>query len=133
MKAIIVLALPLLALLAAAQAQAQERSSPEQTYQPPPAQLAQRDRDRDRDRDRVPDLSGTWYMNGDQNKPCEVRQRRGDRRAEFINERGESAWGTIDGDRIWVPDWVGKDNRRGMEGTVRRDQIDWRNGSSWSR
>jgi hypothetical protein len=109
MKAIVALTLPLLAMLATGQAQAQEQPAPDKSYQPPPIQLAQRDRDRDWDRDRdrrdrVPDLGGTWDMNGDQNKPCEVRQRRGERRAEFINERGESAWGTINGDRIWVPD-----------------------------
>ena len=118
MKAIITVALPLLALFAPVQAQAQAQERP---YSP--AQVAQY---------RVPDLNGTWYMNGDPNQPCEVRQRWGDRRALFINERGESAWGTINGDRIWVPDWEGYNHRPGLEGSFRGDQIVWFNGSFWS-
>jgi len=124
MRTLIALALPLLTLIAPTQAQAQYRRWDSDRFFPP-VQAAPRTR--------TPDLSGTWFMNGDPNQPCQVRQRWPERRALFINERGESAWGTIDGDRIWVPDWIGKDNRRGLEGTVRRDQIDWGNGSSWSR
>ncbi len=125
MKTILALALPLLTLFAPAQAQAQYRRwDHDRYYYPPPAQLAQR---------RVPDLSGAWYMRGDPDQPCEVRQRWPERRALFINERGESAWGTINGDRIWVPDWIGYDNRQGLEGTFEGDRITWRNGSFWTR
>jgi hypothetical protein len=125
MRTLIALALPLLTLIAPLQAQAQQRRWDRDRYYSPSVEVAPRSR--------VPDLSGTWYMNGDPNQPCEVRQRWPERRALFINERGESAWGTIDGDRIWVPDWVGYDNRRGLEGSFRGDRIVWHNGSSWTR
>jgi hypothetical protein len=123
MRTLIALALPLLTLIAPLPAQAQYRRWDRDRYYPPPVEV----------RSRVPDLSGTWYMNGDPNQPCEVRQRWPERRALFINERGESAWGTIDGDRIWVPDWIGYNNRRGLEGSFRGDRIVWYNGSSWTR
>jgi hypothetical protein len=126
MRTTIALALPLLALFTPLRAQAQDRSRLSEEYYPPPAaQVAQRNL--------TLDLSGTWYMNGDPNQPCEIRQRWPDRRALFINERGESAWGTVNGNRIWVPDWVGYDNRRGLEGSVRGNRIVWYNGSSWVR
>jgi len=131
MRTLIALALPLLTLVAPTQAQAQYRRWVPDRYPPPPVQVAPWDRGAVRGR--VPDLSGTWYMNGDPNQPCEVRQRWPEPRALFINERGESAWGTIDGDRIWVPDWVGYNNRRGLEGSFRGDSIVWYNGSSWTR
>jgi hypothetical protein len=132
MKTAITLALPLLALFAPLQAQAQFRPvPPDRYYARPPVQVEPWDRDRVRSR--VPDLSGTWYMGGDPNKPCEVRQRWPERRALFINEFGDSAWGTIDGDRIWVPDWVGYNNRPGLEGAFRGDKIVWFNGSFWAR
>jgi hypothetical protein len=80
----------------------------------------------------VPDISGTWYMNGDRNKPCEIIQYLPNRRAEFTNENGDSAWGTVRGDRVWIPDWT--DGRsQGLEGRIRRDRIVWPGGSFWSR
>src|SRR5262245_36282250 len=83
-------------------------------------------------RDRVPDLSGAWYMDGDRNKPCEIRQRRGDNRALFINENGDEAWGTIRGNTVSIPDWTDGE-RQGLRGTIRRNRIVWPNGSFWSR
>jgi hypothetical protein len=79
---------------------------------------------------RVPDLDGPWYMNGDPDKPTSIEQRGED--ATFTNEKGERARGTIERDRVWIPEWTdGK--RRGLEGSVRRDRIVWPNGTYWSR
>jgi len=80
----------------------------------------------------VAEFSGRWYLNGDLNKRCEIIQSPSGRRAEFINENGSSAWGTIRGDRVWIPDWTDGVND-GLEGRVRGDRIIWPNGSYWSR
>ncbi len=91
---------------------------------PPPVQVVPRDR--------VPDLDGTWYMNGDPNKPCEIIQQGSGRRAEFINEHDSSAWGTIRGDRVWIPDWS-DGYSQGLEGRIRGNRIVWPDGNFWSR
>ena len=89
-------------------------------------------RENRRERGRVPDLNGTWYLNGDEDSPCEIIQRRLDGRALFINENGSRARGTVRGDRVWIPKWT--DGRsRGLQGRIRRDRIVWPNGSYWSR
>lgn len=62
-------------------------------------------RDRDFPRGRVPYLGGTWYLNGNGNAPCEIIQDRPDGEADFINENGSRTWGTIRGDRVWIPEW----------------------------
>ncbi len=80
----------------------------------------------------VPNLSGTWYLNGDPTKPCEIDQYPPGRRAEFTNEHGSSAWGTIRGNRVWIPDWSDGVSQ-GLEGRVRGNRIIWPNGSYWSR
>jgi hypothetical protein len=82
-------------------------------------------------RGRVPDISGTWYMNGDRGAPCEIIQRRPNGRALFINEKGSRALGVIRGDRVFIPDWG--DEGRGQEGRLRGDRIEWPGGSFWSR
>jgi hypothetical protein len=80
----------------------------------------------------VPDLRGTWFLNGDRNKPCQIVQYLPGRRAEFTNENGSTAWGTIRGDRVFIPDWSdGISN--GLEGRVRGDRIVWPNGTFWAR
>ncbi|HEV3262349.1 MAG TPA: hypothetical protein VG013_36190 [Gemmataceae bacterium] len=89
--------------------------------------------DRGERRGRVPDLDGTWYMNGDEDLPCQIIQRRLDGRAEFINEHGDRAAGTVRGDHVYIPDWTDGRGSRGLRGTIRRDRIIWPDGSYWSR
>jgi hypothetical protein len=81
-------------------------------------------------RDRIPNLSGNWYMNGDRQSPCEIRQRPGSNRALFINEHGDRAWGKVRGNRVWIPDW---NNGEGQSGRVRGNRIVWPDGNYWSR
>jgi hypothetical protein len=81
------------------------------------------------DRDRILNLSGTWYMNGDSNAPCEIRQQQGNSRALFVNEHGSGAWGQVRGDRVWIPDW---NDGRGQSGQVRGNRIVWPDGNYWS-
>jgi hypothetical protein len=86
----------------------------------------------DRVRYLIPNVSGTWYMNGNPNAPCEIVQRRPGDRAEFINENGSRAWGTVTRNSVWIPDW--SDGwRQGLAGTIRDDRIVWPNGTYWSR
>jgi hypothetical protein len=80
----------------------------------------------------VPDISGTWYFNGDPNKPCQIIQYPPGRRAEFINENGSAAWGTVRGDRVWIPDWTDGESQ-GLEGWIKSDRIVWPTGTYWSR
>jgi hypothetical protein len=90
-------------------------------------------RDNDFGRNRVPNLSGTWYLNGDGDSPCRIIQRRGSDRAQFINENGDRAGGTVRGDRVWIPDWDDGMGGNGLRGRVRGDRIVWPNGTYWSR
>ena len=82
--------------------------------------------------DRIPDLNGTWYMNGNEDLPCSIRERP-DGRALFTNEKGSTARGEARGYRVYIPDWSPGDDIQGLEGRVRGDQIIWPNGSFWSR
>jgi hypothetical protein len=82
--------------------------------------------------DRIPDLNGTWYMNGNEDQPCLIRERP-DGRALFTNENGTQARGEVRGYRVYIPDWSPGDNIQGLEGRIRGDQIVWPNGSYWSR
>jgi hypothetical protein len=89
-------------------------------------------RDRDYRAYRVPDIGGQWFMWGDEDKPCFIRQRAGSRHALFINEHGSRAWGTIRGNRVFIPDWG--DNGMGQRGIIRGDRITWLpDRSYWSR
>jgi hypothetical protein len=82
--------------------------------------------------DRIPDLNGTWYMNGDEDSPCEIIQPRPDGRAVFINENGSRARGFVRRDHVWIPKWT-DGRRRGLRGRIRGDRIVWPNGTYWSR
>jgi hypothetical protein len=115
MKSTLAAGLLMLALAIPAQAQFGYRR-----YPPPPPFPA------------VPDVSGTWYMNGDRNKPCEIDQYPPGRRAEFTNENGSTAWGSVRGDRVWIPEWTDGFSQ-GLEGRLRGNRIVWPNGSFWSR
>ena len=82
---------------------------------------------------RLPNLNGTWYMNGDEFSPCRIIQRRQDGRAEFINENGDRARGIVQGDSVFIPEWNDGTRRSGLSGRIRGDMIIWPNGTYWSR
>ncbi|HEX7227263.1 MAG TPA: hypothetical protein VF353_05755, partial [Candidatus Binatia bacterium] len=71
-------------------------------------------------------LEGTWYVGGDRDKRAEIVSASGG--LEARNERGQSSRLDISGGRVRALDW-----ERGLEGTVRRDQIEWENGTTWTR
>ena len=73
------------------------------------------------------DLEGTWYVNGDRDKRAEIVST--PRGLEARNERGQtSRLDLTSGGNIRAEDW-----ERGLRGTVRRDQIEWANGTTWTR
>ena len=71
------------------------------------------------------DIGGTWYMSGNEDKPCRI-QPRGRDRAIFTNEHGDSVEGYVRGNLITVPKW--NLTARIEEGTIR-----WSNRSIWTR
>ena len=79
----------------------------------------------------TPFIHGRWFMNGDPNKPCEIRQDRN--RALFINENGSRARGTVRGSYVLIPDWSDGQGSDGLIGRVRGNRIVWPNGSFWAR
>jgi hypothetical protein len=83
-------------------------------------------------RHEVRNLNGTWYMNGDPDKPCQIIQDWPLPWARFVNEHGSEASGQIRGDTVWIPDWSDGINP-GLAGRIRGDRIIWPNGSFWSR
>jgi len=72
-------------------------------------------------------LTGTWYVNGDQNKRAEIVSTSSGLQAR--NENGDSSRLTVEsnGD-VRALDWEG-----GLRGDVSRNRIDWANRSYWSR
>jgi len=73
------------------------------------------------------DLEGSWYVNGDRNLRAEIVSAPGG--LEARNERGQASRLDITGGgSVRALDWEG-----GLRGTVRRDQIDWQNGTTWTR
>ena len=88
-------------------------------------------RDDDR-RDLVPNLNGTWYMNGDEDLPCYIEMRPGGR-VLLTNENGSAAWGEVHGSRVWIPDWSPGEGIQGLEGRIRGDRIIGPDGHFWSR
>jgi hypothetical protein len=78
-------------------------------------------------RDDRRDLEGTWYLNGDRDKRTQIISSRDGLEAK--NERGDSSRLEIsrDGD-VYARDW-----ERGLRGNVRRDRIEWENGTTWTR
>lgn len=61
---------------------------------------------------------------------CAVRFRSLDGNALFTNEHGSSAWGTVSGDRVFIPEW---NEGRGERGVIRGNRIVWPNGTYWAR
>jgi hypothetical protein len=71
-------------------------------------------------------LEGTWYVGGDRDKRAQIVSASGG--LEARNERGQSSRLDISGGRVRALDW-----EKGLQGTVRRDQIEWENGTTWTR
>ena len=80
---------------------------------------------------RVPHIGGIWYGTGNPLIRCEIRQNWPDTRAEFINEHGSRAPGSIVGNQVWIPTWG--EGSRGLTGTIDGDRIVWPDGNFWSR
>ena len=73
------------------------------------------------------DLEGTWYLNGDSNKRAQINSSRDGLQAR--NEQGQATRLELsrNGD-IRALDW-----EHGLRGDVRRDRIEWENGTTWTR
>ena len=72
-------------------------------------------------------LEGTWYLNGDRRKRAEISASR--RGLVATNEYGQTT--RLDVSRsgdVYARDWQG-----GLRGDVRRDRIEWENGTTWIR
>ena len=87
---------------------------------------AQYDR-RQVERGDVQGLEGRWYFNGERDKPCEITfSRRG---LQAKNEQGHTTrLERVRGGDVRALDW-----ENGLRGNVRRDRIDWDNGTTWTR
>jgi hypothetical protein len=78
-------------------------------------------------RDNRRDLEGTWYLAGQRDKATQIVQT--GRGLQAINEYGTASRLAMsrNGD-VRALDWEG-----GLHGDVRRDRIDWANGTTWIR
>ncbi len=76
----------------------------------------------------IPGLAGTWFVNGDQSRTCQVTQN--GKKLKLQNELGSSATGTIHGKKVTTSGWPG--NPTGKL-TNNGNRIDWSNGTSWTR
>jgi hypothetical protein len=85
----------------------------------------ERERERYENDDRAR-LEGTWYLNGERDRPCEIVPIRGG--LEARNEHGDSSPLEYDHGSIRARDWEG-----GLRGEVRGDRIEWANGTTWTR
>jgi hypothetical protein len=79
-------------------------------------------------------LEGQWFYAGDPRQPCYIEMDRGGFRGPrliFTNERGEQTEGRLleDGRRVLANNWGGGN----LVGDVRRNTIEWRNGTTWTR
>jgi hypothetical protein len=72
-------------------------------------------------------LEGAWYLNGERDKPCMIVSTRDG--FEARNERGEASRIVVDRyGFIRASDWEG-----GLRGEIRRQNIEWANGTTWTR
>lgn len=78
---------------------------------------------------RLPNLQGTWYRDGNHSKACSIQQNRGS--LTFTNEAGQTAQGKFLGSKNVTANWGGTT----INGTLTRNagQINWDNGTMWSR
>jgi hypothetical protein len=73
------------------------------------------------------DLEGTWYLNGDRDKRAEIISSRDG--LEARNERGNTTRLEVTRNgEVHARDW-----ERGLRGNIRRDRIEWENGTTWTR
>ncbi len=74
-----------------------------------------------------PNLTGTWFANGDRTRSCSIRQRHG--RLRLQNESGQAASGSFDDGRHITTIWSGNT----IQGRIRQhgNRIDWDNGTYW--
>jgi hypothetical protein len=78
-------------------------------------------------RDDRRDLEGSWYLNGDRDKRAQITSSRDGLEAK--NEKGDSSRLEISRNgEVYASDW-----ERGLRGNVRRDRIEWENGTTWTR
>jgi hypothetical protein len=87
---------------------------------------AQYDR-RPPDRRETQGLEGRWYANGERDKPCQIFSSR--RGLQAKNEQGQTT--RLEKSRsgnVRAVDW-----ENGLRGNVRRDRIEWANGTTWTR
>jgi hypothetical protein len=70
------------------------------------------------------DLAGTWYLNGDRDKPCEIFST--GRGLGARNERGNTTSLVYGRTLVEARDWR-------LRGEVRQDRIHWENGTTWTR
>lgn len=78
-------------------------------------------------RDDRRDLEGTWYLGGHRDMRAEIALTR--RGLEATNEHGHTTRLEITrGGNVHALDWQG-----GLRGNVRRDRIEWENGTTWMR
>jgi len=78
---------------------------------------------------RLPNLQGTWYQSGDHSKACSISQSRDS--LTFTNEQGKRAQGSFTDPKHVTASWSGKT----INGTLVNNagQINWDNGTMWSR
>jgi hypothetical protein len=77
---------------------------------------------------RRPNLTGTWYANGDRSRSCSISQRRGN--LSLHNELGQSATGNFNGRQL-TTNWAGS----AISGSIAQggNRINWDNGTYWIR
>jgi len=80
----------------------------------------------------LPDISGTWYANGDSSKRCRISQ--SGTSVTLTNEQGRTASGRFANPGTIESDW-GYFGGRAIRGTISNDlrRIDWSNGTYWTR
>lgn len=87
---------------------------------------AQYDR-RPSERREVQGLEGRWYSNGERDKPCQIFVSR--RGLQAKNEQGQTTrLERARSGNVRALDW-----ENGLRGNVRRDRIEWANGTTWTR
>jgi len=77
----------------------------------------------------VPQLTGTWFANGDRSRRCSINQQQGS--LSLQNEAGQTASGSFVRRRDITTNW----NGNVINGHLSRDgnRIDWSNGTYWVR
>jgi hypothetical protein len=78
---------------------------------------------------RRPNLQGTWYRGGNRSLACSIQQRKDT--LTFTNEQGQTARGQFLSSRRITANWGGQT----INGTLTNNagQINWDNGTMWSR